>query len=377
MPYYPVSKPFIGIKEKKYVNEALKSKAISGFFGKNIIKFEKKFAQFCRTKYAFTCSSGTTALHLAILMLNLKKNDEVLIPAITNMATYFSALYERCKVVPVDVLEDDLNIDPYDLKKKISNKSKALIVVHLFGKPVEFNQIFNILKNKNIKIIEDCAEAHGASYGGKKVGSIGDIGCFSFYANKIITTGEGGMVITNNKKFYDKGKSLKQLSFGKKNKFIHEDIGYNYRLTNLQASIGLAQIENINKIISERDKIKKNYNFFLSKRNYYILPLENHKDITTVCWQYHIILKKKSKKIRDIIIKELKNHNIEAREGFISATLQTQLNKNNFLKKNKCIKAERNSYSSFYLPTYLGLKLSDQKYISEILIKICDKYLIE
>lgn len=375
MAFYPVSKPFIGSKEKKYVNESLKSHAISGFFGENIQQFEEKFAKFCGTKYAFTCSSGTTALHLAIMILRLKKNDEVLIPAITNMATYFAAIYEKCKIVPVDVLGEDLNIDPNDLKKKISKKTKALIVVHLFGKPINFKEIIKITKNKNIKIIEDCAEAHGASYFGQKVGSIGDIGCFSFYANKIITTGEGGMVTTNNKNYYLKGKSLKQLSFGKKNKFIHEDIGYNYRLTNIQASIGLAQLESINKIIKERNNIKKNYDELLSGCEYLILPINDNKNIFTVCWQYHVILKLKSEQIRNNIIKELKKFGIEVREGFISATLQKYFQKYNLIKKGNCLIAEKNSYSSFYLPTYIGLNLKDQKFIAKKLIEICDKNL--
>ena len=155
--------------------------------------------------------------------------------------------------------EETYNIDPQLIESKITSKTKAIIVVHLFGHSVNMDPIIDIAKKYNLKIIEDCAEAHGATYKGKKVGSLGDIGCFSFYANKIITTGEGGMLTTNSLQLAERAKELKSLAFGKKNKFMHTDIGYNYRMTNIQAAIGCAQLDKIEHIIKSKIYISNQY----------------------------------------------------------------------------------------------------------------------
>ncbi len=365
-----VSKPVIGHEEIKNVNQALRSRAISGFFGKYIPEFEKKFSRFSQTKFGVSVSSGTTALHLALATLNISKGDEVIIPAITNMATYFSVIYQGAKPIPIDVNPQTLNIDPSLIERKITKKTKAIIVVHLFGLPVQMDPIMKIVKKYKIKLIEDCAEAHGAEYKGKRVGSFGDFGCFSFYANKIISTGEGGMLTTNNKNNATKAKNLKELAFGKKNKFIHSDIGYNYRLTNIQAAIGCGQMRKIKTIINSKRKIAERYQKLLDYKNYFILPNDD-KNCFNVYWMYLLILKDEYVDQREFIMKKLKINGVETREGFVSATLQKFFIENKIIsKKHKCPNAEKASFSAFYLPSSPDLSLKEQKYICESLINI-------
>jgi len=181
--YIPVSKPLMGECEKRYVNEALDSNAISGLFGEFIEKFETGFAAFCDTKYAVTCSNGTTALHLALVAAGVKEGDEVLVSTLTNMASFFAVLYLKAIPIPVDIDLRTLTMDPVDLSRKITNKSRAIMVVHLFGHPTDMDSINEIAKANNLLVFEDCAEAHGATYKGRKVGGLGDAGCFSFFAN--------------------------------------------------------------------------------------------------------------------------------------------------------------------------------------------------
>jgi len=246
---YRVSIPSIGLIEKKYINDALKRNEISGFFGSYIKKFEKSFSNFCGSKFALSVNSGTTAIHLGLLAVGIKKDDEVIVSTLTNMATIFAILYIGARPILIDIEDETFNIDTKLVENKITKKTKAILIVHLFGHPVDMKKIMQLKKKYNLKIVEDCAEAHGATYLGKKVGSFGDAGCFSFYANKIITTGEGGMVTFNNRIYFDKAKNLKELAFGRKDKFMHADIGYNYRMTNLQAALGLGQMKKINHFI--------------------------------------------------------------------------------------------------------------------------------
>ena len=200
----PVSQPLLGPLERKYVTAAIRKGDISGLFGEYLPQFENEFAKFCTTKYAALVNSGTTALHLAVVALGIKKGDEVLVATFTNMATFFAVLYEGAIPVPVDVEPDTLNIDVTKIEAKITPRTKAIIVVHLYGHPVDMDPVMAIAKKHKLFVIEDAAEAHGATYKGRVVGSIGHIGCFSFYSNKIITTGEGGAVTSNDKELIER-----------------------------------------------------------------------------------------------------------------------------------------------------------------------------
>ena len=364
--FYQVSTPWINQTEKKKINNALKNNEISGFFGKYIPEFEKKFSKFCKTKYAITVNSGTTALHLALVSLGIKKGDEVIVSSLTNMASVFAILYIGAIPIPIDIEDDTYNLDADLIENKITKKTKAILAVHLFGHPAEMGKILKISRKYNLKVIEDCAEAHGALYKNKVVGSIGDAGCFSFYANKIITTGEGGMITFHSKKFALKAKNLKELAFGKKNKFMHSDIGFNYRMTNLQAALGCAQMTKIKSIINKKIKLAKLYKKYLGKNKLIKLPITK-KNIKNVFWMFCIKVPSLNSKKRKKLLKKLFHMGIETREMFIPYNLQKfYLNK----EKINCPKANKVAFNSFYIPSGIDLKESDIKYISSCLNKL-------
>lgn len=359
--HIPVSQPFLDNTETQYVNQALSEGAISGFFGKYIARFENEFAEYSDCKYGVTTTSGTTALHLALLALSIGKDDEVLVATLTNMATFFAIIYQGARPIPIDIEEDTLNLDPDLLESKITNKTKAILVVHLFGHPVNMDPVVACAKKHGLYIIEDCAEAQGATYKGRKVGSIGDIGCFSFYANKIITTGEGGMMTTNNMQFVEKARSLKSLAFGDHNKFMHKDVGYNYRMTNLQAAIGCAQLGKIEAIIEKKRNIAHYYHQGFKDLECIQLPIEKQY-AKNVYWMYHIILKGNYGNKRSAIMSELRERGIETREGFIPYNMQETFINRGWTSAGDCPKANLIAYSSFYLPSGVSLTNEELQY---------------
>ncbi|MDC1476476.1 DegT/DnrJ/EryC1/StrS aminotransferase family protein, partial [Pelagibacteraceae bacterium] len=235
-------------KDKFNVKKCLDTGWISSE-GKFVKEFEEKFSKYNNRNYGVAVSSGTAALEIAMKSLNLKKGDEIIIPTFSIISTAICVTKLGLKPVLVDSDLETWNMDTAQIIKKISKKTKAIIITHIYGFPVDMKNILMIAKKKNIKIIEDSAEMIGQKYFDKNCGSFGDLSTFSFYANKHITTGEGGMVLTNNKKLYKKCKSLRNLCFGEgKNRFNHDDIGWNYRMTNLQAALGCGQLDNIKKI---------------------------------------------------------------------------------------------------------------------------------
>lgn len=369
----PVSKPLMGEVEKRYVNAALNSNSISGVFGEYIEKFEDEFAKFCDAKYAVSCSNGTTALHLALVSAGVKEGDEVLVSTLTNMASFFAVLYLKARPVPVDVDLRTLTMDPDDLARKITNKSKAIMVVHLFGHPTDMDPVNEIAEKHNLLVFEDCAEAHGATYKGKKVGGLGSAGCFSFFANKILTTGEGGMITTDDIQIANKARSLKALAFGERNKFMHADIGFNYRMTNLQAAIGCGQMTQAEYLVQRRRDIAKYYTGKLEKfREYLSLPAEMEFAKSSY-WMYHIILRGPLVAKRSQIMSSLKVEGIETREGFIPYNLQEIFIERGWTKAEDCPNANKVAYASFYLPTGPAITLEELDYVSAKLSYILDQ----
>jgi len=367
--YVPVFQPVLGELESKFVNNALKESAISGFYGEYLSKFENGFAEYCDCKYGVTTTSGTTALHLAMLTLSIGEGDEVLVSSLTNMATFFAVLYTGAKPIPVDIQEDTLNIDPRLIEEKITSRTKAILVVHLFGHPVDMDPIVEIVKRHKLYLVEDCAQAHGAKYKGKKVGSFGDIGCFSFYANKIITTGEGGMIITNNSKFAERAAILKSLAFGDKNKFMHKAIGYKNRMTNLQAALGCAQLVRIEEIIKKKRNVANFYTEKLFNNPYLQLPVERI-DVKNVYWMYHVVLKGVLKEKRNLVMNLLAESGIETREGFIPYNMQDIFINKDLTHFDDCPVANNVAYSGFYLPSGLNLSSDDLEYVVEIFLEV-------
>lgn len=256
--FTPVAEPSLSSKELEYLTDAFTSTWISSK-GKYIDLFEEEFSKYCETKFGVATSNGTVAIHLALEALGIGKGDEVIVPDLTFAATINAVLYAGATPVIVDVDIDRWTICPKAIERALTSKTKAVIPVHVYGQACEMDAIMKIASDNNLFVIEDCAEAHGATFKGKKVGSFGDISTFSFFANKIITTGEGGMCVTNSKDLYDKMRILRDHGMNPQKRYWHDVIGYNYRMTNLQAAIGCAQLERIDEILESRINLENKY----------------------------------------------------------------------------------------------------------------------
>jgi len=256
--FIPVAAPALVGNEMNYVQNCLKTGWISSC-GEYVEQFEHKFAEFCNVNHALSCCNGTAALHLALLALDIGPGDEVIVPTLTFVATANAVSYCGATPVFIDSEPQTWNLDTNQIEGLITERTKAIIVVHLYGHPADMDPIKNIAKKHSLWVIEDAAEAHGAEYKGEKVGSLGDIATFSFYGNKIITTGEGGMITTNNSELAQKMLQLKGQGMDPHHRYWFPIIGYNYRLTNIASAIGLAQLEKIEWHIARKREIAKNY----------------------------------------------------------------------------------------------------------------------
>jgi perosamine synthetase len=265
--FIPISKPFIGAREKELVLDALDSGWVSSI-GKYIDEFEANFARYCGTAYALAVSNGTTGLHLALATLGLQPGDEVIIPDLTFVATANAVAYTGATPILADIDADTLCIDPMSVKSLISERTKAIIPVHLYGHPADMDALMEIGVAHGVDIIEDAAEAHGAEYKGRRVGGLGKCGVFSFYGNKVITTGEGGMLTTNDQEFYQHARRLRDHAMSSQRRYFHEERGFNYRITNLQAALGVAQLERIEEFLDRRAEIMSWYNSEIATTDY-------------------------------------------------------------------------------------------------------------
>jgi perosamine synthetase len=257
-PPIPVAEPDVGPLEEKYLLEAYRSGWISSL-GPFLPRFEKSFAELCDAKYAVAVSNGTVALHLALVACGVGPGDEVIVPALTFVATAATVRHAGAEPVFVDSEPETGVIDPSAVARAIGPKTKAIVVVHLYGHPADMDPLTALARERGIPLIEDAAEAHGARYKGRRVGAIGDLGVFSFYGNKIVTTGEGGMIVTQRQELADKIRFLKDHAMDPKRRYWHPEVGFNYRMTNLQAAIGCAQLERFDEIVSKRRRILETY----------------------------------------------------------------------------------------------------------------------
>ena len=357
---YPIAEPDIGQKEIKNVIEAINSGWISSR-GPYIDKFENKFSKFLNGGYCVSTSSGTTALQLGMSAIGISKNDEVIVPSFTFAASINAIV--NCGAIPViaDVDVATWTLCLKSIKKSISKKTKAIMIVHIYGQPSRIDEIKKLCKSKNILLIEDCAEALGAKYKNRLVGLDGDCSCFSFFANKTITTGEGGMVVFKEKKLAEKAKILRNHGMSPKKNYWHDFVGFNYRMTNIQAAIGSAQIDRVKYLISERKKIFENYNKLLSNtKNLKFLPSNNWSQNSY--WLYTIILKKNN---REKILKKLQDYGIDVRRTFYPLNIMPPYKK---FSKYKCKVSEYLGLNGISLPSS-NINFKEQKYIAGILKK--------
>lgn len=307
----PVYQPSLQGNEKKYVEECLDTTWISSK-GKYVNKFEENFANYIGVDYATGVCNGTVAVHLALLALGIGPGDEVIVPTFTYIASVNPIRQLGAIPVFVDSLEDTWQMDPDNVKRKITSATKAIMVVHLYGHPCDMDPIMQIARENDLFVIEDCAEAIGSEYKGKKCGSFGDIAAFSFFGNKTITCGEGGMVITNDATLYDRASRLKGQGLARDREYWHDIVGYNYRMTNIQAAIGLAQFEQIQTFIDKKQEVARYYQENLSD-----LPIKMHIAVGNVFhtyWMNSILVNKIAE--RDSLRTFMKERGIETRPTF-------------------------------------------------------------
>ena len=361
----PVCEPELSSVERKNLMECYDSGWISSN-GKYVKTFEDAFSKYIGCEYGIAVSNGTTALEAAIFALEIKPGDEIILPSFTIVSCVIAIIRQGGIPVFTDVDKDTWCITASEIKKRLSNKTKAVMVVHMFGHPADMKPILELSNKYGFLVIEDASQVHGAEYFGKKCGSLGHISTFSFYANKIITTSEGGMVITSNKKYADLAASFRNLCFRKTRDFIHDDFGHNFRLTSLQASIGIAQLSRIEYFLKQKIKNGKIYKKYLSKIPGIQIQTER-KNIKSVYWMYSIVLNPKSKIFAKDVVTKLSELGIGSRMFFSPLHKLPAFKKRNLMFKaegsfNQC---ERLSKYGLYLPSSISIKEKDIKIVCE------------
>ncbi|HEY3389935.1 MAG TPA: DegT/DnrJ/EryC1/StrS family aminotransferase [Prolixibacteraceae bacterium] len=363
--FIPIAAPIFNGNEKKYVDDCIDSTWVSSS-GKYISLFESEFAKFCHAGHALSCSNGTVALHLALLAYGIGPGDEIIVPTFTYVATANCVAYCGAKPVFVDCDPETWNIDPKKIEEVITPKTKGIIVVHIYGHPADLDPIMEIAKENGLFVIEDAAEAHGAEYHGKRVGSIGDIATFSFFGNKIITTGEGGMVTTNNDELAAKMRQIKGQGVDPTRRYWFPMVGYNYRMTNVEAAIGLAQLERIDWHMAQRRRIASHYkSCFQSFPKLFVQPEKPY--ALNSYWMTSVLLGD-GLPDRDLVMQNMLDKGIETRPFFypmhVLPMYQESSDGRNFPVADKV------SARGMNLPSSANLTDEDLDYISDTLLKI-------
>lgn len=349
----PVFEPFIGAEEEEAVVAAIRRGEISGSFGTALPTFESRFAQFVGTRHAVACTSGTTALQLAVTAAGIGAGDEVLVSASTNIATALAVFHNGAVAVPVDSEDVTGNLDLDLVEGLVSERTKAIIPVHLFGHPVDMDRLVEIAARHDLVVVEDCAESHGATVRGRVTGSFGAMGCFSFYANKIITTGEGGMVTTDDDELAARLRSLRNLAFGQP-RFLHREAGHNFRMTGYQAAMGLAQLDRIDHVIERKRALAHRYDELLADVPGIRTPAELEW-ATNVYWMYTIVVEEDFGRTRDELMAHLHEREIQSRTFFCPMNQQPFLREQVGFRDVPCPVADRMWTTGMYLPSAIQL----------------------
>lgn len=361
----PVNEPRFEGNEKKYLCQCIDEGWISSE-GPFVKEFEEKFSSYIGSKFGIAVCNGTVALETALFAAGIGKGDEVIMPTFTIISCALAALRLGAKPVLVDSEPDTWNMDVTQIEKKITNKTKAIMPVHIYGHPVDMDPVMELAEEYDLRVIEDSAEVHGAEYKGRKAGGIGDIGSFSFYANKIITTGEGGMVITNDEDMAERAFSYRNLCFKKEKRFYHTELGENFRMTNLQAAVGVAQLEQIEKFVSlKRDMARKYYEGLCGIPGIK-LPVEKT-GVKNVYWMYAIELAEDTGFNADQVAVRLAEKGIATRPFFLGLHEQPVFHDMGLFRNENYPVAERIARQGLYLPS--GLTITDNQ-IAEVISTI-------
>jgi perosamine synthetase len=343
----PLYQPDLSGNEKRYVLECLDSTWISSK-GRFIADFEKAFAEYIGTRHAIAVANGTVALHLALITLGIGPGDEVIVPTLTYIAAVNSIAYTGATPVFVDSIAETWQVDPADVRRKITPRTKAIMAVHLYGHPCEMAELKKIAREHDVFLVEDCAEAFGTRYKDQMVGTFGDISCFSFFGNKTITTGEGGMVVTNDQTLFERARHFKGQGLAAHREYWHDVIGYNYRMTNICAAIGLAQLERADEFLAKKRKLAQAYQEQLKN-----LPVETHRespDTTHSYWMNSILVDDAAD--RDPLRAHLRENGIETRPLFYPVHTMPMYS----ARYQRHPAAENLSWRGINIPSWPGLK---------------------
>ncbi len=367
-----VNEPRIGERELEYVSECVRTGWISSA-GRFINEFEERWANYCGRRYGIAVSNGTVALQAALACLGLKPGDEVIMPTFTIISCALAVIYNGGVPVLVDCDPRTWCMDVGQIEEKITGKTRAIMPVHIYGHPVDMDPILDLAAKHNLAIIEDAAEVHGAEYlsgrdtaraGWRRCGSFGDLSCFSFHANKLITTGEGGMILTDDAALAAKARSFRNLCFQGDRRFYHEELGFNFRLTNLQAALGVAQVERMEQIVARKRWIGAEYHSRLWGIKGLQLPVEESW-ARNVYWMYGVVLAEETAMDATIFAQGLRQHGIETRPFFLGMHEQPIFHKRGLFLNERYPTAERIARQGLYLPA--GLALTEDE-----LGRVCD-----
>jgi perosamine synthetase len=368
----PVNEPFLAQRELEYVTECVRTGWISSA-GRFIEEFEEKWASYCGRRYGIAVSNGTVALQVAAASIELKPGDEVIMPTFTIISCALAVVYNGGVPVLVDCDPRTWCMDVDRVKSKITQRTRAIMPVHIYGHPVDMDPILDLAETHGLAVIEDAAEVHGAEYlsrrgtthpAWRRCGSFGTLSCFSFYANKLITTGEGGMVLTDDPTLAEKTRSLRNLCFQAHRRFYHEELGFNFRLTNLQAALGLAQMERIEEIIARKRWMGQEYNRRLAGIKGLHLPVEEPW-ARNVYWMFGVVLSEETGMDARVFGQRLKEREIETRPFFLGLHEQPVFHRRGLFMDERYPVTERIARQGLYLPSGLGLT-------SEQISQVCE-----
>ncbi|NND81333.1 MAG: DegT/DnrJ/EryC1/StrS family aminotransferase [Gammaproteobacteria bacterium] len=356
--FIPVNEPLFEGNEKQYLIECIETGWVSSE-GPFVKQFEEKFARSVGRKFGVAVSNGTAALDAAVEALGIGPGDEVIVPTFTIISCVNQIVRSGATPVLVDSEADTWNMDVQQLEQKITARTKAILVVHIYGLPVDMNPVLELAERHNLKIIEDAAEMHGQTYAGEQCGSFGDISTFSFYSNKHITTGEGGMIVTDDEQLADQCRSLRNLCFQPEKRFVHERLGWNLRMTNLQAALGLAQLEKMDEIIAKKRRMGASYTQLLKETGGLQLPLQNTAYAENIYWVYGLVLTDEVDFDAEEAMKRLAAAGIGTRPFFCPMHEQPVLRRMGLCDDSDYPVSERLYRRGFYIPS--GLRLSGEQ----------------
>lgn len=357
-----VNEPVLDGNERKYINECIDTNWIS-FEGPFVKRFEQGMAELTDRKYAVAVSNGSVALDTAVLALKLGEGDEVIMPTFTIMSCAAPLVRVGAKPVLIDADPLTFNMKVEDIEAKITDKTKAIMVVHIYGLPVDMDPVLDIAKKHNLFVIEDAAEMHGQTYKGRPCGSFGDISTFSFYPNKHITCGEGGMVLTDDDNLAERCALIRNLFFSPKKRYVHEELGYNFRMTNIQAALGCAQLEKLDRTVEKKRHIGAVYNELFKEVDGLQLPVTKTDYADNIYWVYGIVLDDKIPVDADEIMKRLGAEGIGCRGFFWGMHEQPVFKDMHLFDGEEYPVASRLSRRGFYIPSGVNLTDDSQEYV--------------